>query len=63
MALDVGDAIWRKFIPNALAEGRFLAKPDPLIIESGLEKIQDANDLLKADVSAKKGVVAVSKVV
>lgn len=61
MNLDVGDAIWRKYIPEALAAGKFQAKPDPLIIAGGLEKVQEAIDILKAGVSAKKVVVEISK--
>ncbi|PQE31980.1 zinc-binding oxidoreductase protein [Rutstroemia sp. NJR-2017a WRK4] len=58
--LDVGDAVWRQYIPKALAAGRFQAKPDPLIIKGGLEKVQEGIDLLKAGVSAKKVVVEIS---
>ncbi|PQE26023.1 Zinc-binding alcohol dehydrogenase domain-containing cipB protein [Rutstroemia sp. NJR-2017a BBW] len=58
--LDVGDAVWRQYIPKALAAGKFQAKPDPLIIKGGLEKVQEGIDLLKAGVSAKKVVVEIS---
>jgi len=40
VALEVGDAVWRKYIPEALAAGKFQAKPDPLIIKGGLEKVR-----------------------
>jgi hypothetical protein len=28
VALDIGDAVWRKYLPEALAAGKFQAKPD-----------------------------------
>lgn len=58
--LDVGDAVWRKYIPKALATGKFQAKPDPFIVKGGLEKVQESIDLCKAGVSAKKVVVEIS---
>lgn len=59
MALDVGDAVWRKYLPEALAAGKFQAKPDPLVLRGGLAKVQEGMDLLKAGVSAKKVVIEV----
>jgi hypothetical protein len=59
--IDVGDAVWRKFIPDALAAGRFQAKPDPLLVHGGLEKVQEGLDLLKRGVSAKKVVVEITE--
>jgi len=61
VALDVGDAVWRKYIPEALAAGKFQAKPDPLIIKGGLEKVQEGIDLLRDGVSAKKVVIEIAK--
>ncbi|KAH8687917.1 zinc-binding oxidoreductase-like protein CipB [Tricladium varicosporioides] len=58
--LDVGDAVWRKYIPEALAVGKFQAKPDPLIVKGGLMKVQEGMDLLKKGVSAKKIVIEIS---
>jgi hypothetical protein len=58
--LDVGDAVWRKYLPEALAAGSFQTKPDPIIIE-GLERAQEGLDLLKEGVSAKKIVIEVAK--
>ncbi|KAF4314092.1 Alcohol dehydrogenase superfamily zinc-containing [Botryosphaeria dothidea] len=55
---DVGDAVWRKFVPQALASGQLKAKPDPLVVGKGLEKIQEALDKQQAGVSAKKVVVS-----
>ncbi|KAM3076031.1 hypothetical protein ACMFMG_006456 [Clarireedia jacksonii] len=59
--LDVGDAVWRQYIPKALAAGKFQAKPDPFIIKGGLEKVQEGIDVLRAGVSAKKVVVEISE--
>ena len=49
------------YIPEALAVGKFQAKPDPLLVEGGLEKAQEGMDLLKKGVSAKKVVIEISK--
>ncbi|KAF4633880.1 hypothetical protein G7Y89_g4234 [Cudoniella acicularis] len=60
--LDVGDAVWRKYIPEALAAGKFQAKPDPFVIEGGLEKVQEGIDMLRdGNVSAKKIVIEIAK--
>lgn len=56
-ALDVGNAVWRQYIPEALAAGKFEAKPDPIVIEGGLEKVQEGIDILRKGVSAKKIVI------
>ncbi|KAJ5641638.1 alcohol dehydrogenase [Penicillium lividum] len=56
----VGDAIWHKFMPSALATGIFQAKPDPHIIHGGLSKVQEGIDLQRAGVSAKKIVIEIS---
>lgn len=57
----VGQAVWGSYVPAALAQGVLQAKPDPLIIQGGLEKIQGAMDLLQKGVSATKIVVVVSQ--
>jgi hypothetical protein len=44
--LDIGDAVCRKFLPWALAAGKFQAKPDPWVLEGGLEKVQDGINIL-----------------
>lgn len=59
--VEVGDAVWRKYIPQALAAGKFQAKPDPLLIEGGLEMVQEGLDVLRKGVSAKKVVVEICK--
>ena len=54
---EVGDAVWRKYVPEALSTGQLLAKPDPLLIKGGLHHIQEGLDTLKRGVSAAKVVV------
>ena len=58
--LDLGDAVWRKYIPQALAAGNVQAKPDPLVLE-GLERVQEGINILRKGVSAKKIVIEVAK--
>ncbi|KAL1625540.1 hypothetical protein SLS56_007287 [Neofusicoccum ribis] len=53
----VADGLWRKFIPEALERGLIKAKPEPLVVGFGLEKVQDAMDRQKKGVSAQKIVV------
>lgn len=57
--VEVGDAVWRKYIPDALAAGKFHAKPDPLLVRGGLEKVQEGMDILRRGVSARKVVVEI----
>lgn len=52
-----GHAIWRDYVPAALATGQLQAKPDPLVVGSGLDDVQKALDAQMAGVSAKKVVV------
>lgn len=54
---EVGHAIWRKYVPEALEAGQLQAKPDPIIIKGGLNYVQEALDTLKKGVSAAKVVV------
>jgi hypothetical protein len=44
-----------------LAAGKFHAKPDPLVLEGGLERVQEGINLLRKGVSAKKIVIEVAK--
>ncbi|KAF9631065.1 hypothetical protein BFW01_g1927 [Lasiodiplodia theobromae] len=53
----IGEWIWKKFIPEALANGSFQAKPDPSVTGHGLENIQNALDVQRKGVSAKKIIV------
>lgn len=51
------DAVWRNYVPAALISGHLKAKPEPIIIEGGLEKIQQGLRRLRQGVSAAKVVV------
>ena len=50
--------IFDDFLPQALESGSFKAKPDPLVVGTGLEYAQKAIDTAKAGYSAKKVVVS-----
>ncbi|KAE8356721.1 chaperonin 10-like protein [Aspergillus coremiiformis] len=53
----MGEAIWARFVPQALASGQLRAKPDPVVVGHGLDEIQHALAVQKAGVSARKIVV------
>lgn len=53
----IGEEIWGKFVPQALANGKLKPLPKPSVVGSGLKAIQHAVDVLQAGVSAKKIVV------
>jgi NADPH:quinone reductase-like Zn-dependent oxidoreductase len=53
----VGKGVFEDYLPQALAEGVFIPAPDPMVVGHGLDKIQDAFDVQKKGVSAKKVVV------
>ncbi|KAF2100486.1 oxidoreductase-like protein [Rhizodiscina lignyota] len=53
----VAEGVWGKWVPGALADGTLQAKPDPIVIEGGLAKCQEAVDRHKQGVSAAKVVV------
>lgn len=48
-------------MPQALTAGKFQAKPDPMVLEGGLERVQDGINILRKGVSAKKVVIEVAK--
>ncbi|KNG87339.1 zinc-binding oxidoreductase CipB [Aspergillus nomiae NRRL 13137] len=52
-----GEAIWGKFVPEALASGQLQAKPDPVVVGHGLSALEHGMKVHKAGVSAKKIVV------
>lgn len=54
---EVGEAVYQNYLANALKNKKFLAKPDPLVVGTGLEKVQAGFDRQKEGVSAKKVVV------
>ena len=57
MANEVGAAIYKDFLPEALAEGKYVCAPEPVVVGTGLEHVQEAMDRIKKGVSAQKLVV------
>lgn len=57
MTNEVGPMLWGRFLPEALAEGRYVTAPRSEVIGTGLECIQPALDALRAGASATKFVV------
>lgn len=55
---ELGAKIFEDFLPKTLEEGRYLFAPEPLVVGKGLENIQEAYEVLKRGVSAKKVVVS-----
>jgi NADPH:quinone reductase-like Zn-dependent oxidoreductase len=55
---DVGRMIYAEFLPGALADGRYVAAPDPLVVGHGLDQIPAALVAQKKGVSARKLVVS-----
>ena len=55
---EVGAALYADYLPKALAEGKFIAAPEPLVVGKGLESIQKALEVQRNGVSAKKVVVS-----
>ena len=55
---DVGKAVYVDFLPKALAQGTYIAAPDPYVVGKGLEYIQAGLDVQKKGMSAKKVVVS-----
>lgn len=53
--------VWQHILSESLADGSFKAKPDPMVIGHGLDKVQEGLDLLKGGVSATKVVVTVNQ--
>ncbi|KAF3763461.1 zinc-binding oxidoreductase CipB [Cryphonectria parasitica EP155] len=54
---DVAKVVYSDFLPAALASGRFVPMPEPQVIGQGLEKVQEAFEVGKKGVSAKKIVI------
>ena len=54
----VSEAIYVDFLPKALAEGTYIAAPEPQVAGKGLESIQAAFNVQKKGVSARKVVVS-----
>jgi NADPH:quinone reductase-like Zn-dependent oxidoreductase len=57
-ANEVSAAIYRDFLPDALAEGRYLAAPKPSVVGHGVGDFQQAMDIQLKGVSASKVVVS-----
>ncbi|CAG7963246.1 unnamed protein product [Penicillium salamii] len=55
---ELGKIIYENFLPGALAGGGYTAAPEPQVIGNGLEYIQEALDVHKNGVSARKVVVS-----
>lgn len=55
---EVGNAIYRDFLPQALAEGKYIVAPQAQVIGKGLESIEAAMQVQKKGVSATKVVVS-----
>ncbi|KEF58096.1 uncharacterized protein A1O9_06019 [Exophiala aquamarina CBS 119918] len=53
----VGITVWRDFVESGLRTGALRAKPEPRVLTGGLDVVQDALELQKKGVSAKKIVV------
>ncbi|KAK5165819.1 uncharacterized protein LTR77_008742 [Saxophila tyrrhenica] len=56
---EVGPAIFKKWLPAALANESLKCKPDPVVVGTGLEYCQEACDRVAAGASAQKFVVVV----
>jgi NADPH:quinone reductase-like Zn-dependent oxidoreductase len=55
---EVSRVIYEDFLPQALADGRYVAAPDPYVVGKGLECVQTGLDAQMKGVSAKKVVVS-----
>ncbi|BCS28339.1 zinc-binding alcohol dehydrogenase family protein [Aspergillus puulaauensis] len=54
---EVGKAVYEDFLPKALEKKTYIAAPEPLVVGSGLESIQEAVDVQAKGTSARKVVV------
>jgi NADPH:quinone reductase-like Zn-dependent oxidoreductase len=54
---EVSRLIYQDFLPRALAEGRYIAAPPPLIVGHGLESVQLGFETQKKGMSARKVVI------
>jgi NADPH:quinone reductase-like Zn-dependent oxidoreductase len=55
---EVSRVIYEDFLPEALADGQYVAAPDPYVVGKGLDYVQAAFDLQRKGVSARKVVVS-----
>lgn len=54
---EVGPMLWEHYVPAALADGRHVPAPEPVVVGEGLAQVQTALDALRDGVSARKLVV------
>ncbi len=55
---EVSKVVYQDFLPQALANGRYVAAPEPVVVGSGIGHIQAGLDAQRQGVSAKKVVVS-----
>jgi len=55
---EVGKVVYEDFLPQALADGRYIVAPEPYVVGKGLEHVQAGFDMHMKGVSAKKVVVS-----
>ena len=55
---EVSHAIYERFLPEALAKGKFVPSPEPLVVGKGLESVQEGFEVQQKGVSVKKVVVS-----
>ncbi len=55
---EVSKVIYEDFLPSALADGRYVAAPEPYVVGIGLEYVQAGFDAQLKGVSAKKVIVS-----
>jgi len=55
---EVSTVIYEDFLPQALADGRYVAAPEPYVVGTGLESVQAGFDAQRKGVSATKVVVS-----
>jgi NADPH:quinone reductase-like Zn-dependent oxidoreductase len=64
-AVDGGPAVWHRvwadFIRKGLENGRLRAKPEPIVLEGGLQRLQEGIDMCREGVSAQKVVIELVK--
>ncbi|KPI42416.1 Zinc-binding alcohol dehydrogenase domain-containing protein cipB [Cyphellophora attinorum] len=57
----LGKVLYGEVLPTLLARGKFVPSPEPQVVGSGLEKLQEAMDMQKKGVSARKLVVTLPR--
>lgn len=55
---EVSKLIYEDFLPGALAEGQYVATPEPQVVGNGLQCVQEALNLQRKGVNARKIVVS-----